>query len=300
MKKVIVFTFYKFFGKSVSGLIKSLFLPSAFLRNKLRFIGKFKVKTRDGKSFYLYNNAFFLETSIFWLGINNFDWELMTRQIWVHLCQSSRTILDIGANTGIYATLAKVYSPNAVVYAFEPQPNIFNVLKKNNKLNNFDIHCEKLALSNQEGIMPFYNYGASTFTTGNTTAGSLNKDWQTGEQYSINVPVKELKTYVEANNIEKIDLIKIDVETYEYEVLSGYGKYLQAHQPIIILEIQNGVIGGEVKTLFDQALYSFFNIDEKIGLRKVEELGFSEENKNYLICPNTKLSLIKDFLFDNP
>ncbi|MEK6616988.1 MAG: FkbM family methyltransferase, partial [Bacteroidota bacterium] len=204
----------------------------------------------------------------------------MTRYLWTELCKSSTTIFDIGSNSGIFAVLAKAYNPNSTVVAFEPQPNIFYVLKKNNEVNGFDIRCENIALSNQEGNMPFYNSGEAAFTTENTTSGSLNKEWRTERQNPITVTVKELKNYIEEKKIKRIDLIKIDVETYEYEVLSGYGKSLCLHKPIIILEIQDRTIGKNIESLFDTASYSFFNIDEDKGLIKVKDLGMSKKNHN--------------------
>ena len=110
------------------------------------------------------------------------------------------------------------------------------------------------------------------------------------------VAVKKLKNYVEENQIKGIDLIKIDVETFEYEVLLGYGKYLQMHKPVVILEVQNRTIGKNIESLFDYASYSFFNIDEDSGLTKINDLGMSEKNHNYLLCPESKRSLIDKYV----
>jgi FkbM family methyltransferase len=299
MKKTIKIILYKFLGKRFYDFIKPFYTPSDSMKTKLRFIDPFEVKTKDGKHFYLFNNGFSLESTIYWSGgIDNCDWEPMTRAIWTELCKSADTIFDIGSNSGIFSVLAKVYNTNSKVYAFEPQPNIFNVLKKNNEINNFNIQYQNIALSDKEGNVPFYNYGKEAFTTENTTAGSLNKDWRIENQNSIMVVVKELKSFIEENNIKSIDLIKIDVETFEYEVLSGYGTYLNVHKPIIILEIQNRIIGKNIESLFSDTIsYSFFNIDENAGLIKVENLGWTEKNNNYLLCPESKQSYLKKFIF---
>jgi FkbM family methyltransferase len=266
------------------------------MRRRLRFIGKFYVNTADGRKFKLFNNAFHLENHIFWLGLDQYPWERMTRRIWVKLSQLSDTIFDIGANSGIYAVLAKVYNERSLVVAFEPQPNVFKILEKNNHINGFNIHCEQLALSDREGRLPFYNYGANTFTTENTTAGSLNKEWVKRDQRSIMVGVMKLESYIEENTIPGIDLMKIDVETLEYEVLNGYRKYLCKHRPVIILEIQNRAIGRRIKSLFDNDQYIYFNIDEQAGLSRVSHLGESSTNLNYLLCPRSKEEHIVEFL----
>lgn len=295
MKRLIKTLFQKFVGKPIFTIIRKFYTPTERSLQKFAFIGKFRVRTHSGKAFYLYNNAFNLENSIFWLGLETFSWEITTRDIWTHLCKSSDVVFDIGANSGIFAVLAKVYNSDSKVFAFEPQPNIFQVLKKNNGINNFDIKCENIALSNQEGKLPFYNYGTNTFDS-NTTAGSLNKEWRTENQESIMVDVRTLANYIENNFINKIDLIKIDVETFEYEVLLGYEKYLSKHQPIIILEIQSPDIGENIETLFDKNNYLYFKIKEGIGLIKLSKLGESQKNVNYLLCPLKKEHLISTFL----
>jgi FkbM family methyltransferase len=287
---------YRIVGRPFYSLIKRFYSPPASWRTRLRFIGKFKVRTKDGKSFYLYNAGFQLESNIYWSGLDNCNWEPMSRDIWTHLSTSASTIFDIGSNSGLFAVLAKTYHPEASVVAFEPQPNIFKVLRTNNDINGFDIHCNNIALSDEEGEVPFYNYGATAFTRENTTAGSLNKHWRPDGQTSIRVKAKELRTFIAENNIKTIDLMKIDVETFEYEVLSGYGEYLFLHEPIVLLEIQDRAIGKRIESLFQKTSYSFFNIDEASGLRQVEGLGTAQGDLNYLLCPVSKLDRVRRFI----
>jgi len=57
-------------------------------------------------------------------------------------------IMDIGANTGLYAIIAAIENPTAKVYAFEPHPIIFKYLKENIKTNSLDnIAAEQSALT---------------------------------------------------------------------------------------------------------------------------------------------------------
>jgi FkbM family methyltransferase len=296
LKQIIRFIIYRFpLNKLLFNLVKKIYIPSDSLRDKLRFVGKFKASTNEGKEFYLYNNGFKMESEIFWLGFEKYNWEVQSRKIWKSLCQSSDIIFDIGANVGIFSILAKVYNPRASVYSFEPQPNIYNVLKKSVTLNGFDTQCENIALSNKSGKMKFYNYGPLAFE-GNTTAGSLNSNFRPDDQKSIMVEVKELKQYIEEKKIEKIDLIKMDVETHEYEVLLGYGPYLKVHEPIFLIEIMDESIGKNVESLISSEEYLYYNIDDVNGLVAVKNLGLLEENNNYLLCPKSKLNKIEKFL----
>jgi len=277
----------------------SLIRPLQPLLNlkKRTFFDKFKVTTSDGISFWLYNNAYFWDTELFWHGFEGLDYENKTREIWCSLAAKSKVIFDIGANTGWFSMMAKAYNKHTKVFAFEPQPNIYKVLHKNNELNDFDIRCEQLALSDQKGKLPFYNTGDTTFSDLNTMHGSLNKEWRTKRQKSILVEVIRLDSYIKRNNISTIDLMKIDVETLEYEVLKGYGEYLLQHYPILILEIQDEKIGRDIRSVLG-AEYSYYWIDEEKGLIQISHLGRNndQENRNYLLCPNEKKHLLGNFI----
>lgn len=264
-------------------IVKLFGRPGPSWRQRLKFKGPFILRLDSGKSVRLWNQGYFIENELFWLGGDDFDWEKSSRKVWEKSCREANTILDIGANTGLYAMLAKVYKPDAAVHAFEPQPNIFSILKKNNDLNGFDVYCHQLALSNQEGTLPFYNYGEGAFSSNNTTAGSLNQSWRPKNQSSIDVPVTTLSAFVHHHNLPQIDLIKMDVETLEPEVLEGYGALLAKHKPVILIEIQNVEIGRRIETLLDGLSYSFYNIQEGVGLREVRVLGEFEEDRNYLL-----------------
>ena len=113
------------------------------------------------------------------------------------------------------------------------------------------------------------------------------------------VPVQTLRSYVEDKNISNIDLIKIDVETFKFEVLDGFSEYIRMYEPIIILEIQNESIGSKIKSIVNITHYSFFNIDERKGIKVVQKLGIEQENRNFLLCPNSKLENVKKFIFKN-
>jgi len=275
--------------KYVFLVTKMFYIPKSSYRIEyFKFEGKYKVRINN-QFVHLYNK-FYLENEIFWLGFENFNWEKKTRRIWSNLCEKSNVIFDIGANSGIFSVIAKVSNPKSNVFAFEPQPNIYEVLQKNSVINKFDINCMNIALSNSNGTLPFYNYGNYAFD-GNTTAGSLNKEFRPENQKSIMVKVTELTTFVHENNISKIDLIKMDVETHEFEVLQGYKELLNLHTPMIIIEIQNEQVGKNVSEIVKLDTYKYFLIDEEIGLVEVEKLG-GNSFTNYFLCPISQINII--------
>ena len=116
----------------------------------LRFRGIFDVPIDDSHSFQMKSYGASLENSIFWAGITG-EWEAASVKLWMKLAKDAEIIFDVGANTGIYALVAKTINPNAKVYAFEPIERIFEKLAYNNQLNNFDISCLKYGVSDKNG-----------------------------------------------------------------------------------------------------------------------------------------------------
>ncbi len=282
--------------KPINDLIKVFLTPHADTRNHLSFNGVFTATSEEGNSFLLTNKRFSLETEIYWFGIDHVLWEQVSLKVWVELSKTSKVVIDVGANSGIYSLLSKANNPSCEVVAFEPQKNIYEVLCANNRVNKFNIKCYMLALSDEGGEQNFYNYGRDPFNSGNTTAGSLNKEWRTERQKFTTVNVCRLDSIIRKLNLGKIDLIKIDVETYEFQVLLGYGQLLFEQRPVILLEIQSSKIGNNVIGLLDGHDYRAFNIDESKGLRPMIDLNFSYSDNNYLLCPFEKLDLIQSFI----
>src|SRR5438046_616164 len=94
------------FKKSIFSSIKLFAIPPVKIRRELKFSGAFKVKVEDN-SFKLMNYAykhFSLENDIFWLGLKG--WEPKSIELWIKLSRGSNTVLDIGANTGIYSLVS--------------------------------------------------------------------------------------------------------------------------------------------------------------------------------------------------
>jgi len=137
-------------------------------------------------------------------------------------------VLDIGANIGnhtlVFATAAKQ------VHSFEPIPMIHSLLQQNIEQNNLaNVTVHNLALSDTDGEATIHmvssgNYGASSF------------DKRTENSEAITVSQRRGDTLLSEQQIQKIDLIKIDVEAHEVYVLRGLKNTLQQHKPFITME----------------------------------------------------------------
>lgn len=281
------------FKKQIYLILKRIYKPQKNISQYLQFVGNINIKVDSQLNFKMRNYGYRLENEIFWHGI--FDgWEKFSMQLWYELCKESKTIFDIGANTGVYALLAKSIKPNAKVYAFEPVERIYDKLSYNNHLNNYDIKCLKKAISNFDGRAVIYDKDKD-----HIYSVTVNKDISNDPENSIpvNIETIRLDTFVEQNNIPKIDLIKIDIETHEVEALEGFGKYLKTFEPTLLIEILNEEVAHGIKELISGIDYVFYNIDENSGIRKVSQLSKSDYY-NFLICkPEVarKLEVLKRF-----
>lgn len=119
------------------------------------------------------------------------------------------TVIDAGANVGMFSIHCSPVSK--VVYAIEPTPSHFKMLKKiTEKFNNIvPINC---ALWKENNSLNFYEIGNNSTANSAVLSGGANK--------VITVEGKTLKKIVDENNISHIDLLKIDIEGAEFEILS--------------------------------------------------------------------------------
>lgn len=144
-------------------------------------------------------------------------------------------LFDIGANVGVVSLLMLQENPHiGKIYAFEPLPQTFTRLKRNLELNGSPekIATFNLGLSDERGSFDFYLPGedeaaslrpiTDVYYLQESVDGAYSGRQKMGK---VSCEVETLDAFVEAHHIEKIDIIKIDVEGNEKAVLSGGGGY---------------------------------------------------------------------------
>ncbi len=267
------------FKRELFSIVKIIWTPKESIFCHLHFIGVFKVRINAKKAFKIKHYGYQIENEIFWTGLTD-GWEKESIKLWIQLCENSKVIFDLGANTGIYSLIAKAVNANSKVYAFEPVARVFAKLKENILLNNFDILPIEMAVSNANGRAIIYDTKEE-----HTYSVTVNKTYASNaaELVETEIGIVTLHTFIEQYNIKKIDLIKIDVETHEPEVLEGLGVYLKLFKPTLLIEILNDEIGEKVSSFIQGINYIYFNIDEKGGVRQVETIAKSDYF-NFLIC----------------
>lgn len=268
------------FKLKIFTLIKLIFNPGKHIYKHLYFEGVFKVKISNTESFYIKHYGHELENDLFWKGIYD-GWEKESIKWWIKLCRNSNIIFDVGANTGLYSLVAKSVNRKSEVHTFEPIPLVFKKLRENIILNDFDIKINELALSNYTGeatiFLPENNHVYSV--TVNKNQNNLNT-----KVFEQKIQTITLSDYILNNKINKIDLIKIDVETHEFEVLQGMRELLFNMKPTLLIEIIDDQVAEKLNQLFQYSDYLFFDINETTGeIIKKEKLQRSS-TFNYLIC----------------
>lgn len=138
-----------------------------------------------------------------------------------------QTIFDLGANTGITIKKYLNYFPNAKIHAFEPTIEIEDELK-NNFSNNKNIILNFKAVSDKNASVIFYknkiNDTNSIFPSVKIGASSDNACIN---EYSYHVETITLDEYCLNNNINEIDILKMDIQGAELLALKGAEKLLK-------------------------------------------------------------------------
>ncbi len=288
MKKMIKNIYEKIpFKRESFGLLKKIWSPPESIYQHLFFNGIIKVKVNDEESFKMMHYGYPIENDLFWKGLYG-NWEKESMKMWTVLSKKSKVIFDIGANTGVYSMVSKAVNSQAEVHAFEPFETIHKKLERNAGINNFEIHANCKAISNYTGDAVIYTDG-SDFAYSVT----VNKNLWVKDKKPVELSIKTitLKEYIEQNSITNIDLMKIDVETHEPEVIQGFIPYFNQFKPIILIEILNDEVAQNLNGYFDNTQYSFYNIDEKTGIRKTDSL-MKSDFYNYLIVPKENENIL--------
>lgn len=195
--------------------------------------GKFALLLPKGQSYLVTNycgdfvfnvdTTYPMESSIWLAGV----YEVTTTNFFKKVIHKDDIFLDVGANCGALTLLAGSLITQGQIYAFEPSPDVCMRLQNNIDANpqlQEVIKVIPCGLGRNKSQSFYYedpNYRGN---------GALQAEGK------ITVDIISLDEWVSLEKLEKIDLIKIDVEGMEYDVLLGGKTVLEKYQPIIYFE----------------------------------------------------------------
>jgi len=185
---------------------------------------------RDGVVFVA-KPATFIGWSVAFFG----TYEPELREIFRAVLLTGGVAVDVGANVGWHTLLmARLVGDEGRVLAAEANPSVRGRLHNNLKLNRFtQVEVIPFAIADTEGIVDFYDPEADNSDPGN---GHVVADGAPPKRETIRVETRRLDTIVSMANVERLDLIKIDVEGFEWPVLKGGEQSIAKFRPHIIFE----------------------------------------------------------------
>ncbi len=161
------------------------------------------------------------------LSINGIYEEFETEIVYKEV-KKGYSVLDIGANIGYYTLIfAKLVGEDGKVFAFEPEPNNFEILKKNVEINGYkNVILEKKAVTDKNGKIKLF--------LSETNLGD-HRVYDSGDgRKFIEVECIKLDDYF-SNYEGKINFIKIDIQGGELNAFKGMRELLKKNKTLKII-----------------------------------------------------------------
>lgn len=186
------------------------------------------------------------------LGINNFtdrfsgEFPYLKKTIQK---KKNPVLIDVGANVGKWSQKALEINPTSKIFAFEPNPESYKILSQISQIEALNVACGA-----QEGRATIYRKSDDpTWPLASLQRDAISR--LTDDMEETEIQVTTLDQFIESQKIENVDLLKIDVEGYEYNVLEGCKE-----------SIKKGVINTIQFEFNDMNLYTrrFFNDFKKL------------------------------------
>ena len=183
------------------------------------------------------------------------------------------TFIDVGANMGDFTLqAARLVGGSGRVIAIEPAPENHSYLKRSIELNGYSQpRALPIALSDREGCADLQILRLSTAHT----LAPLKPQYS--DLPKVTVPIRTLDSVVAESQLERVDMVKIDVQELEIEVLQGAEKTLRNNpQVVMFLDLPKRI---EMRRAIAEFLtpfgFTYFpDCDESAATREIPPAGF--------------------------
>lgn len=170
---------------------------------------------------------------LYWFGLSG--WEGTEIQAWRYFCSRATRILEIGANVGFYTVCGATVTRGDYT-ALEPHPHTIQILRRNLELNGLErvnvIQAAVVGVKNAPTMrltVPLSDQDEAPPGSFLASGGEVSRPG--AASYQVNV--------MAADDLfsRGPDLVKLDVEGYEFEILSAVKPLLLRHCPTIFVEV---------------------------------------------------------------
>jgi FkbM family methyltransferase len=149
-------------------------------------------------------------------------WEYEEGQLLAQFFEPGLRFLDVGANIGYFSLLVAARCPGAVIHSFEPHPLTSQVLGLNAWSAAADITTHAIALSGGDRVL-------ALSTAENNLGDTRSRAGSTGTMLCPAAPLDEVLPDA------VFDLVKIDVQGFEVEAVSGMARMLARSPRVVIV-----------------------------------------------------------------
>lgn len=245
--------------KGKQRLARFLLRDSIYTKKSIWVKGKYDCE-------YLLPNL--IENVSFEIFINGI-FEQETSDFFIDILPQNGVFLDLGANIGSISIPLCRKRPDVKLVCVEAAPWIFEFLQKNLARNNMHevVAVNKVLFYSDEEEVNFYS-PEDKFGKGSLSPVFTDK--------LVKVRTIKVDTLVKSLKIDKVDVIKIDVEGYEYHVFKGATELLMREDaPDILFEFADwaeenakGVLVGASQKILKDCGYKIFYFDKDISKMK--------------------------------
>jgi FkbM family methyltransferase len=226
-------------------------------------------------------------TQGFWPAVDNYEPDV--REALRHFLKPGATFVDCGSNIGYFSVLAgHRVGPDGRVIAIEANPVTHRLMEQNLKINGFGIavHC---ALTAKPGEVELFVPRQLGDAYSSLRQGGLVQ----GQDIDvIKVPGRTLDEVVSSLGLDRIDLLKIDIEGAELDVLRSARRVLRELRPVVICEYGMntwpvfGATAESLLALLQECHYSVGIFDAKKGIvQPVNEEVWKSDYANLILQP---------------
>ncbi len=268
-----------FYKRTVKKLLKKRWLPRWYW---LRVINHFIVSLFTPRCVTIEGKIFYIDPVDSSKLASRGTYEPFTTEIAKKFLQKGDTVVDIGANLGYFSVIfADAVGKSGKVFAFEPDPLNFSLIKKNLEMNGFEnAIAEQRAVADKSGKMPLF------LSFRSQRHHRLFKPIDTGK--SVEVDVVSLDEYF-GNSKMIVNFIKMDIEGAEPFALKGMKNLLLNNTQIKMISEYNPATlssaGFEPHNFIDAIFrlgFKIYNIDEKN--KKLEQADISSLDARYSVA----------------
>ena len=196
----------------------------------------------------------------------------------LRLGAGKNVIIDVGVNLGATLMNFARCSPTGVIIGFEPDEKNFRKAERNLDLNNFgNVELYRNGLGAETATVKLFKVNPA-----NQGMNRIFDDRETSIEKDLayeKIEIIRLDDFVNEHQVDRIDLIKIDVEGYEFKVLQGAEQSLLRYRPILFIELDDENLkaqndSAELLISFLKKIgYTIYRADNKQEVKLNSEFG---------------------------